>query len=880
MFGDETETIASNYPNSGEEHITFTVPETALYYQVCVTMAASATISAWEGDMQIEFGSEVTPYEPPAVTSTPIDLLGNKVSSLPDGTRDELVVDGGGNVVLRKRAVELTAPSSESSWADELENNRIYTPISQAADFDINESYLHAFCDKLPLRSSGFNRSRTETYLSSVYLYAQYGDAVDKSTMVSRISGGEYIYRSALRLIPLGTVDLQALPEQNAHVWISTGTQGLDPDIHATWYAENASALKNFASKAELKVESDQIKATVEETYSTKEEVSAVEDKADAAQDALDSYKSTVSTTYATKSEVTQTANSIRSEVSEDYVTKDAASSTYATKTSVSAVEQTVDGLKSTVSSNYTTLNNKFSSYYTKTEVDQKDSSITLTAQAAQKTANTAVQYALRKSTVDLSSLNSDTWYPVVGYMIPYDGYRTFQCNVQLNSGTKPSWSTHRSGFTVNLQAKMKASGWGTVSNDGIGWIEDDSFAYCGTTSPASINQMTNSSKPVFYLRGGGKYFLFTDYETTWTIHTSSYTASSETVSPQSSRPANFTSLINQQQDHKDLASLKVSVDSIEGRVESVEGDVSTVTQTANSLTVRLDTAEDNISAAQTTANTAKTAAANAQTAANNAAKTATNYLKFDSAGLCVGNQTSGTLGYNTLIKSNGIELRNGNTVLGSFTPTKIELGKNSTSSEILLNGNSGRIYAGSYNTIGISSAESDRKTYITVSPDSFVVNSNANGYLMYNSSTLQLNGTQTGGWPNIYKTLYDNSWLEPIATGPIFSWCGIYTSYGGLNFGNITLSTAVSNFEYLLVIYGTNDGHYLSSAMMYQPEGKGVTLTSTIGIDGAMYVKSKTFHVSGTKMTINYGGEWGSDSGYGGRDNNKIGVFRVIGLW
>lgn len=804
----------------------FTAKEGAIYALSATTAKANNAIN---GNLyiQLELGSTATAYEPPAVTSTPIDLLGNKISSLPDGTRDELTVDVGGNVVLRKKTHQqvivgddlLYRYVSNTVWITLFNNPILDYEHPYDASLSIEDNA--AFSDKIPYYPIGntgalpvFYSSRigisttSQNAPQAVYVNTPLNTTVAEAKEWLNDNPVQFLY--ALKDpydIPLGTVDLPDLPETNAHVWISTGTQGLDPDIHATWYGENASALKDFASKAELKVESDQIKATVEETYSTKGEVSAVEDKANAAQDALDSYKETVSTTYATKSSVTQTANSIKSEVSEEYVSKDDASATYATKTSVSTVEQTVDSLTSTVQSNYTTLNNKFGSYYTKTEVDQKDSSITLTAQAAQKTANTAVQYALRKSTVDLSSLNSDTWYPVVGSGIPYDGYRTFQCNVQLNSGTKPSWSTHNGGFTVNLQAKMKAFGWGTVPSDGIGWIEDDSFSFC-STSPASINQMTNSSKPVFYLRGGGKYFLFTDYETTWTIHTSSYTASSQTVSPQSSRPANFTSLINQQQDHKDLASLKVSVDSIEGRVESVEGDVSTVTQTANSLTVRLDTAENSISAAQTTANAAKTAAATANTTANNAlkrvtlsdtrddnqnpqwyftncpkqmvhefksksaiglssasgvyvylttyvpwidssggwpkqtakvdgtgkeywrvgtssttwsawydalgtaqtaqttatnaAKTATNYLKFDSSGLCVGNMT-GTLGYNTLIKSEGMDIRNGTTVLASFTSSQIDLGKNSRSTTINM-ANSGVIISANSSSASLES--------------------------------------------------------------------------------------------------------------------------------------------------------------------------------
>lgn len=77
---------------------------------------------------------------------------------------------------------------------------------------------------------------------------------------------------------------------------------------------------------------------------------------------------------------------------------------------------------------------------------------------------------------------------------------------------------------------------------------------------------------------------------------------------------------------------------------------------------------------------------------AKEAAKTASNYLKFDSSGLCVGNQTASTLGYNTLIKSTGVDIRNGTTVLASFGASEVNLGKNSSSSVIRLCGGQGII--------------------------------------------------------------------------------------------------------------------------------------------------------------------------------------------
>lgn len=61
---------------------------------------------------------------------------------------------------------------------------------------------------------------------------------------------------------------------------------------------------------------------------------------------------------------------------------------------------------------------------------------------------------------VSLTSLDQNTWYPVVSMnSIPYSGLHHIKCNVQLNSGSKPSWSTHSGGFTVNLDLLVTAFG-------------------------------------------------------------------------------------------------------------------------------------------------------------------------------------------------------------------------------------------------------------------------------------------------------------------------------------------------------------------------------------------------------------------------------------
>ena len=114
------------------------------------------------------------------------------------------------------------------------------------------------------------------------------------------------------------------------------------------------------------------------------------------------------------------------------------------------------------------------------------------------------------KKVIDLSNTTTypvDKWYPCLA-TIPYDGMHDIEVAVQLNSGVKPSWSTHQSGFTCNLHVKAIAGGWGTTTADSI--VLNHSYGFA-SANPCSYSQLTNSSNAVLWLRGGGKYFVFTE---------------------------------------------------------------------------------------------------------------------------------------------------------------------------------------------------------------------------------------------------------------------------------------------------------------------------------------------------------------------------------
>lgn len=146
------------------------------------------------------------------------------------------------------------------------------------------------------------------------------------------------------------------------------------------------------------------------------------------------------------------------------------------------------------------------------------------------------------KTTLDLSSLNNSLYYPVTGASIPANGYHKIKVSVHLNSGTKPSWATHNSGFTTNVELYTTAYGWGTTQGETI--ILNDSYNFTNCGQVVGFTQNGNNSVPVLWLRGGGKYFVECDYSASWTVRTSLYytygSASDtykQTVEPQSSYP-------------------------------------------------------------------------------------------------------------------------------------------------------------------------------------------------------------------------------------------------------------------------------------------------------------------------------------------------------
>ena len=163
--------------------------------------------------VQLELGSTATAYEPPNITTTPIDLQGHTLNALPDGTRDELHIDGGGNVVLEKRCGVATAPTEAGSWLWDsgFSRGRFALPATSRNKGTWNQS-TELLCDKLPPATSVNDVSHVVTVIDAGYA---------KNPAITSTATATYIYPLAEpQTIDLGTITppIMAAPNVTAYV--------------------------------------------------------------------------------------------------------------------------------------------------------------------------------------------------------------------------------------------------------------------------------------------------------------------------------------------------------------------------------------------------------------------------------------------------------------------------------------------------------------------------------------------------------------------------------------------------------------------------------------------------------------------------------------
>lgn len=123
--------------------------------------------------------------------------------------------------------------------------------------------------------------------------------------------------------------------------------------------------------------------------------------------------------------------------------------------------------------------------------------------------------------TLDLSSLDSNKWYPCT-VNAPCRGGTPLRITI-FNGlrGNKPSWASHSSGFSLLLDYYVTGSGWGTLSAvSKLDWYQG---YYGGETAFGGRQQNTMGSYEIIYLRGGGVYYYRTTNHGQLTVHPNGY---------------------------------------------------------------------------------------------------------------------------------------------------------------------------------------------------------------------------------------------------------------------------------------------------------------------------------------------------------------------
>lgn len=148
-----------------------------------------------------------------------------------------------------------------------------------------------------------------------------------------------------------------------------------------------------------------------------------------------------------------------------------------------------------------------------------------------------SVGYMMQLTEIDASGLDENTWYPVTIAAGERMNIRV-EVLVALDSGTKPSWSTHKRGFSVRKIWEFAPHAWG-VNPRSILAVHLSDFNFANTDPVRGLSTLSNYDTCYVYVRGGGKYHFYASHGARVILHTDTYApgSSSQSVSPTTEIP-------------------------------------------------------------------------------------------------------------------------------------------------------------------------------------------------------------------------------------------------------------------------------------------------------------------------------------------------------
>lgn len=148
-----------------------------------------------------------------------------------------------------------------------------------------------------------------------------------------------------------------------------------------------------------------------------------------------------------------------------------------------------------------------------------------------------SVGYMMQLTEIDASGLDENTWYPVTIAAGERMNIRV-EVLVALDSGTKPSWSTHERGFSVRKIWEFAPYAWG-VNSRSILAVHLSDFNLANTDPVRGLSTLSNYDTCYVYVRGGGKYHFYASHGAKVILHTDTYApgSGSQSISPTTEIP-------------------------------------------------------------------------------------------------------------------------------------------------------------------------------------------------------------------------------------------------------------------------------------------------------------------------------------------------------
>lgn len=246
------------------------------------------------------------------------------------------------------------------------------------------------------------------------------------------------------------------------------------------------------------------------------------------------------------------------------------------------------------------------------------------------------------------------------------------------------------------------------------------------------------------------------------------------------------------------------------GNVEDGYVSKSVFQQTSEGFTASISSAQSTANTAKNTANTANSTANSAASAAKDAAKTATDYLSFSSSGLVISGKNSS---YKARITSSSFDILNTSNV------PVVSMGISQYGSFAQIRGNT------SYPTLQLVSGTDGEAVF------------NVEKYDINFSASTSCTFTRTG---------------HVNVSGTYYPWHVLYSNSSGTS-GDVSLSSDVANFYYIILIYKDDMNSMSSTIVCNRYTTCYATLTSTRAKQDGLQVESKRVQLSGYSVTNYY---------------------------